>query len=115
MHVFGLKWSALKAGPTGPPARRPGLGRKRGSTDDPKSSQRAEDGPGKRRPEGDADGAAEAKKAYLANQDTEKAEIAKRAAMTRIRAKKLEMRLENAEEELSRWSHLSKAQLDDME
>jgi len=109
MHVFGLKWSALKAGPTGPPARRPGLGRKRGSGGGPKSSNRAEDGPGKKRPEGNANGAAEAEKAYLATQDTEKAEMAKRSAMTRIRAKQLETRLKNADEELSRWSHLSKA------
>jgi len=93
MHVFGLKWSALKAGPTGPPARRPGLGRKRGSADGPKSSKRAEDGPGRKRTEGNGNEAAEAKKAYLANQDTDKAEIAKRAAMTRIREKKLEMRV----------------------
>lgn len=108
MHVFDLKWSALKAGPKGPPARRPGLGRKKGSSDGPKSSKRAEDGPGKKRPEGNDNEVAEAEKAYLANQDTEKAEIAKRAAMSRIRMKKLETRLENAEEELYRWSHLSK-------
>ena len=51
----------------------------------------------------------------MANQDKDKAEIAKRVAMTRISKKKLEMRVSNAEEELSRWSHLSKAELDDME
>ena len=93
MHVFDLKWSALKAGPKGPPARRPGLGRKKGSSDGPKSSKGAEEGPGKKRPEGNDNEAAEAEKAYLANRDTEKAEIAKRAAMSRIRVKQLETRL----------------------